>query len=99
MKLILLYSFLFFLGSSVGWCLELFYRRWAHGKWVNPGFLIGPYLPIYGFGLCAMHLIYSSFSSLGNSWLVILFMGFSMTLIELVGGEIFIKAGGVKLWD
>ena len=58
MQLFLYFVFIFFIGSTLGYVLELFYRRIAGGKWVNPGFLIGPYLPIYGFGLCILTLIY-----------------------------------------
>lgn len=61
MSLFLKYLFLFFIGSTLGWIVELFFRRIAHKKWVNPGFLIGPYLPIYGFGLCFLTLIYTLF--------------------------------------
>ena len=35
--------FIFYLGSTFGWTIELFFRRIVHKKWVNPGFLIGPY--------------------------------------------------------
>ena len=52
MSFILLLAFLFFMGSLTGWGIELLYRRFvSQKKWVNPGFLSGPYLPIYGFGL------------------------------------------------
>ena len=34
--------FIFYLGSTFGWIIELFFRRIVHKKWVNPGFLIGP---------------------------------------------------------
>lgn len=100
MSLFLSFVFLFFIGSMIGWILELFYRRFAHGKWVNPGFLIGPYLPIYGFGLCALTYLYLFLAGFNlNSALIILLMGFTMTLIELIGGLTFIYGGGVKLWD
>ena len=56
------FIFKFYIGSTFGWLLELFFRRIAHGKWVNPGFLIGPYLPIYGFVLCGLIGIYLLFS-------------------------------------
>ena len=60
MSFILLLAFLFFVGSLTGWVLELFYRRFvSQKKWVNPGFLSGPYLPIYGFGLVLLYLIAS----------------------------------------
>ena len=58
MKFFLSLAFLFFIGSTLGWALELFFRRFISSKkWINPGFLTGPYLPIYGFGLCALYLI------------------------------------------
>ena len=54
--------FIFYLGSTFGWTIELFFRRIVHKEWVNPGFLIGPYLPIYGFGLFFFnnHIFYFS---------------------------------------
>ena len=91
--------FLFFIGCTFGWILELFYRRLAHGYWVNPGFLVGPYLPIYGFGLCTLTVIYLTFYEMSlPSILVILLMGAAMTLIEFIGGLSFVNKP-VKLWD
>ena len=57
-------SFLFFMGSVAGWVLELFFRRFFSSanperKWINPGFCTGPYVPLYGLGLCALYLIVS----------------------------------------
>ena len=81
--------FIFYLGSTFGWTIELFFRRIVHKKWVNPGFLIGPYLPIYGFGLFFLTIIYFIFQSQSiNPIIIILLMGFVMTLIELIGGII-----------
>ena len=59
MNLFLTLAFLFSIGSTAGWVLELFYRHFASGKkgqrkWINPGFCTGPYLPIYGCGLCVL---------------------------------------------
>jgi len=91
--------FIFYLGSTFGWTIELFFRRIVHKKWVNPGFLIGPYLPIYGFGLVFLTIIYFIFQSQSiNPIIIILLMGFIMTLIELIGGLISLK-NKVRLWD
>ena len=57
MNMFLIFVFIFFIGSTFGYILELFFRRIVHGKWVNPGFLVGPYLPIYGFGGVFMYLL------------------------------------------
>lgn len=99
MHLFLKFVFIFYMGCTVGWVLELFFRRIAHGKWVNPGALIGPYLPIYGFGLTALTVIYLIFrNSTLNPIIIILLMGVIMTLIELIGGLMALK-NNVRLWD
>ena len=100
MNLFLVFIFIFFIGSTVGWLIELIYRRIAHKKWVNPGFLVGPYLPIYGFGLCALtllhiNLLYYDFSII----LVAIIMCTVLTIIELFSGLLFLKFCHVKLWD
>lgn len=99
MSLFLIFVFIFFIGSTVGWVLELFYRRFESKKWVNPGFLVGPYLPIYGLGLSIMSLLHMFLDGYNfNPIITILLMGLCMTLLELIGGLIFLKAG-VRLWD
>lgn len=99
MSLFLQFVFIFYGGCTLGWVLELFYRRLAHGKWINPGFLIGPYLPIYGFGLVTLTCIYFLFKDTSlHPIIIILLMGAIMTLIELIGGLIGL-ANNVKLWD
>ena len=104
MNIALTLTFLFYIGSTFGWFLELFFRRIVGKKWINPGFLTGPYLPIYGFGLCmlfGLSLIDMSFVENKHlqNLLIIIFMGFAMTAIEYVAGIIFIKGMKVKLWD
>ena len=77
----------------------MFFRRIVHKKWVNPGFLIGPYLLIYGFGLVFLTNIYFIFQSQSiNPIIVILLMSFVMTLIELIGRLISLK-NKIRLWD
>lgn len=105
MNLALVLAFLFYIGSSVGWILELFYRRFVSTKrWINPGFLTGPYLPIYGVGLCTLFLLsLADLSFIDNEFLrnlvIIIFMGIMMTFIEWIAGLIFIEGMNVKLWD
>ena len=63
MTIFLMIAFLFFIGALLGWGIEVVYRRFkkdnVDGEWINPGFLIGPYLPIYGFGLVILYLLAS----------------------------------------
>ena len=104
MKYLVIVSTLFVIGSLFGWVLELFFRRFvSQKKWMNPGFLTGPYLPIYGFGVVVLYGV--SNLPLGISsqvWDIIvriLIIGVGMTLIEFIAGLIFIKGFGIKLWD
>lgn len=62
MNLFLTLAYLFFIGSTLGWVAELLYRRFLSGanperKWINPGFCVGPYVPLYGSGLCILFLL------------------------------------------
>ena len=99
MNLFLQFVFVFYIGCTFGWILELFFRRIVHGKWINPGFLLGPYLPIYGFGLSALTVIYLLFKDSNlNPIIIVLLMGALMTLIEFIGGLIGLR-NNVKLWD
>ena len=104
MKYIVLSSTLFVIGSLIGWVIELFFRRFvSQKKWMNPGFLTGPYLPIYGFGVLVLY----GFSNLPlvisnqpfDIIVHILVIGVGMTLIEFIAGMIFIKGFKIKLWD
>ncbi|MBR0439566.1 MAG: putative ABC transporter permease [Bacilli bacterium] len=104
MKYLVIVSTLFVIGSLVGWVIELFFRRFvSQKKWMNPGFLTGPYLPIYGSGVVVLYAI--SNVPLGISikaWDIIVrivIIGVGMTLIEFIAGLIFIKGLKVKLWD
>lgn len=44
------YFFIFFIFSIAGWLIEVVLKFIDLGKFVNRGFLIGPYCPIYGLG-------------------------------------------------
>lgn len=104
MEYIVTISTLFVIGSIVGWLIELLFRRFvSQKKWMNPGFLTGPYLPIYGFGVIVLYAISNIPLSSGHQALDIIIkisiIGIGMTLIEFLAGLIFIKGLKIKLWD
>ncbi len=110
MNLFLTLAFLFFIGSVCGWVIELLFRRFFSSanperKWINPGFCAGPYLPLYGCGLCLLYLIASleDLSLIKNSvWnRVALFavMALCMTVIEYIAGMLSLKFMKIRLWD
>ena len=44
------YFLLFMLYSFIGWCMEVTGKLIQYKRFINRGFLIGPYCPIYGYG-------------------------------------------------
>lgn len=105
----LVLAFLFFIGSILGWLLEVFFRRFfstnnPQRKWINPGFLIGPYIPLYGFSLVTLFIF--SWIPVGfikdailQKLLLFALMALAITLMEYLAGIIFIKGMNIKLWD
>lgn len=110
MNLFLILAFLFFVGSVSGWVLELLFRRFISSanperKWINPGFCTGPYLPLYGCGLCLLYMIarLEEFCFINdpfwNKILLFFVMAVSMTAIEYIAGIMSLKLTKVRLWD
>lgn len=109
MNLFLVLTFLFFAGSLIGWGIEVFWRRFfsknnPERKWINPGFLNGPYLPLYGLSLCVLFVLsFIDVSFIPYLWLhqlvLFVFMSICITAMEFVAGIIFIKGLKIKLWD
>ena len=110
MNILLILAFLFFMGSVIGWVIELLYRRFfsknnPERKWINPGFCVGPYLPLYGSGLCILYLIagirenINLGSEIADTVVLLLAMALAMTVIEYIAGIISFKYFHVRLWD
>ena len=93
---IISYMLLFAIGGVCGWVLEFFFRRIVHKQWVNPGFLNGPLLPLYGFGVIILYAIADI--NIESYWKILLYLVL-LTLLEYIAGIIFIKGMGLKLWD
>ena len=51
--------FIFYVYCVFGWIFETTVVSVQQRRFVNRGFLDGPMLPIYGFGLCALYLLAS----------------------------------------
>lgn len=107
MYVFVLLVFIFNIGAISGWVLEVIYRHLADEKkrWFNPGFCVGPYLPIYGIGLLTVYLItfLEDYIAVDNDIykkvLLFLLMAICMTIIELVAGIVLLKFFDLRLWD
>ena len=88
---------MFFIYAVLGWFVEVIYRALNNGSFINPGFLNGPWCPIYGFGVIGVITLLEPFR---NNPLT-LFIGAVVvtTLIELVTGFLLEQLFYKKWWD
>lgn len=111
-QIFLIIAFLFFFGSVCGWVLELLFRKFFSGsnpehRWLNPGFLFGPCVPLYGIGTVVLFVmsrteaaVFGSFSgSVGYYFAMFFIMAIAMTAIEYIVGLLSIHVMGIRLWD
>ena len=109
MNVFLIYAFLFFMGSLFGWGLELVFRHWfsranPEHRWINPGFCVGPYVPLYGFGLCILYFMASmierlDITGIAQHVLALVLIAAELTLLEYIAGIFLLKVANVRLWD
>lgn len=59
--------FLFFVFSVLGWIIEVSLKFIDFGRFINRGFLIGPYCPIYGLGSVLIILVTQNFQEQEHS--------------------------------
>ncbi len=92
----ILFSFSFF--SILGWMLEVSYRSLRDKRFVNPGLLRGPYLPLYGTG--ALLLMVAGSLLQGSHVLTKALAYFVVTTgLELGSGFIAQHFFQTRLWD
>ena len=53
------YTFAFLIYCIIGWIYEVIWEFAVGNGFVNRGFLFGPYLPIYGFGVLILYFLLS----------------------------------------
>ncbi len=87
----------FFIYAFLGWCTEVVYAALNEGKFINRGFLNGPYCPIYGFGVIAVVNLLTPIHE--NPFLLFLGSVFVTSAIELFTGFILEKIFKHKWWD
>lgn len=96
--------FVFMFCCIAGWINEVIFRSVKNKKLINPGFMHGCSLPIYGCGGVIMYLISNAEITFVDNQIVkmviILFFAIIiMTLLELFTGLFFVNVYHVMLWD
>ncbi|MDR1753773.1 MAG: putative ABC transporter permease [Eubacterium sp.] len=95
--------FLMLIFMFIGWVQESALESFSNKKFINRGFLTGPYIPIYGFG--GLFMIFSCDPLVKVSpkpigiFLVFFAGALGCTIIEFLTGIITEKALKRRLWD
>lgn len=87
----------FFIYSFGGWLCECIYCSIPAKKFINRGFLYGPYCPIYGFGALIVTLTLDGYL---NNPVLVFFLGMFLTsLLEYITSYLMEKIFQKKWWD
>lgn len=92
------YIILFALYCFTGWVLEVIYRSITQRKFVNAGFLFGPFVIIYGLAAFVIIAMEHAF----QGWHIILrfiLYGLTITFMEYMVGFLSEKIFKLTLWD
>ena len=89
--------FIFFVYCFFGWIWETAYVSVRTRKWVNRGFMHGPFLPIYGSG--AVVILLSTLGVRDSLLLIYIFGMIGSTILEYCTGAAMQRMFGVRYWD
>jgi len=92
-----IYFMLFIIYAFLGWTMECTLGLIQKRKFVNRGFLIGPYCPIYGVGVVSVTLLLSRFSN--NIILLFILSTILCGVLEYFTGYIMEKLFNARWWD
>ncbi|MBR2797213.1 MAG: putative ABC transporter permease [Clostridia bacterium] len=91
---------LFFVYAIAGWCMEVILKYRQFHRFINRGFLTGPWLPIYGFGAVLITLGVNAIAgvehSVGTTFLISFFL---CGTVEYVASWIMEKRFHARWWD
>lgn len=94
---ILTFFLVFYIYCFMGWCFESVYVSIKEKRWVNRGFMKGPWLPIYGSG--AVIILFSTIPVMESPFLVYILSVVGATVLELITGIGMEKLFKIKYWD
>ena len=91
------YILLFFVTAMLGWVMEVVCKLIQFHRFINRGFLIGPYCPIYGFGSVLITLLLSRYA---ESPVVVFLMGMIICgTLEYLTSYLMEKLFHARWWD
>lgn len=90
-------TYFFAIYSFAGWCLEVLYYFKNEHRFVNRGFLYGPFCPIYGFGVLFLITFLDNYKN--NIFVLFLLACFFTSVLEYITGFMLEKIFKAKWWD
>lgn len=91
---------LFFIYSVAGWVTEVFLKYLEYKRFINRGFLIGPYCPIYGAGAVIVTVGAALLAPVERSWAMSFLIAFVLCgLLEYLTSYILEKYFHARWWD
>ena len=97
MNTFLFYFLLFLIYAIIGWIVETTYMGVRERKIVNRGFLIGPYIPIYGWSAIVMVFYLNQYKD--NVLTVFIMAVVICTFIEYITSYLLEKIFKARWWD
>lgn len=88
---------LFFIFSFIGYLWEILLFLFKKGKFVNRGFLKGPWLPIYGYGMILILILLSKF--IAKPFLLFLLIILLCGVVEYTTSFLLETLFNKKWWD
>ena len=94
---IVTYFLLFMIYSVAGWIMEVTCKSFEAKKFINRGFMIGPYCPIYGWGAIFITILLKRYIS---DWIVLFFMSMiTCGILEYLTSYVMEKLFHARWWD
>lgn len=89
--------FFFYFYCMFGWCFESTYVSLKQHKFINRGFMRGPWLPLYGSGAICVLVVTLPFKD--HWYLVYLIGAVAATILEYIVGASMVAIFKVRYWD
>lgn len=91
------YFILFIIYSFLGWLMEVLLTLYTDKKFINRGFLIGPYYPIYGCGAILLTTLLKNYQD--NIFVLFALTFCIFSLLEYITSYLMEKIFNLRWWD
>lgn len=90
----------FFIFGFAGWCMEVILKYRQYHRFINRGFLTGPILPIYGFGVVLITVVVGNLASVESGIVTTFAMSLLICgVVEYLTSYVLEKIFHARWWD